>query len=46
MLAMAYLEKGERTVAQTYCQSAIEVFTHAELEEDADQARQLLAEIK
>lgn len=45
MLAMAYLEKEQWEEAQTYCQSAIQVFTEAELEEDAKQAERLLADI-
>ena len=45
MLAMAYLEKEERTEAQTSCQSAIDVFTNAGLMGDAEQAKQLLVKI-
>ena len=45
MLAMAYMEKGEQETAVSYCQSAIQVFSNAGLEEDAGQARQLLTQI-
>ncbi|MFO7681058.1 MAG: tetratricopeptide repeat protein [Chloroflexota bacterium] len=45
MLALAFLDKEERAAARDYCQSAILVFTAAELEDDAAQARKLLAEI-
>lgn len=46
MLALAFVEKGEVETATTYCQSAILVFTDAELGEDANQARQLLEQIR
>lgn len=46
MLAMAYMEKGDMEAATTSCQSAIQVFSDAELEEDAEQARQLLKQIE
>lgn len=46
MLAMAYLEKGDIETATSCCQSAIQVFSEAELEEDAEQARQLLTQIE
>jgi len=45
MLAMAYMEKGDIEAATTSCQSAIQVFSDAELDEDAEQARQLLKQI-
>lgn len=45
MLALAYLEKGERLETRTCCQTAIQVFIQADLEAEALQAQQLLAEI-
>ena len=46
MLAIAYMEKGDAEAATTSCHSAIQVFSDAELEEDAEQARQLLKQIE
>ena len=45
MLALAYLEKEDPMQARSYCQSAIELFAEAELEEEVVRAQKLLVEI-
>jgi len=45
MLALAYIDKKDPDQARDYCQLAIEVFSEAELKEDAARARKLLVEI-
>lgn len=45
MLAMAYLEQGDRDLARSFCETAVQVYTKANLSREADQARKLLAEL-
>ena len=45
MLAMAYLESGKLDEARAYGETAVQVYTKAGLNENAEKARQLLAEI-
>ncbi len=45
MIAMAYFDKNEPTKAKAYCQRGIEIYANANLDEEAQNARQLLAEI-
>lgn len=46
MLAMAYYDKGEYDKAKVHCEEVIEVFTRANLPDQAENARQLLAQIE
>lgn len=46
LLAMAYQEKQELEKALTQCNAAITVFEGADLQSDAEKARQLLADLK
>jgi tetratricopeptide (TPR) repeat protein len=46
MIAMAYRDKGELTHAKAYCQRGIEIYANADLDAEANNARQLLAEIE
>ncbi len=46
MLVMAHLEKGERARAKGLCNEAINVYAAAELEQEANRARQLLGTIE
>jgi len=45
MLAMAYLERQELNKARSYCAAAIQIYTDANLDAEAKNARRLLAEI-
>jgi tetratricopeptide (TPR) repeat protein len=45
MLAMAYLERQELNKARSYCAAAIQIYTDAKLNAEAENARRLLAEI-
>jgi tetratricopeptide (TPR) repeat protein len=45
MLALAALDQQNSEQARDYCQQAIDIFAAAQLNEQAAQARQLLAQI-
>jgi tetratricopeptide (TPR) repeat protein len=46
MLAMAYFDQGNLDQARSHCETAVKIYEDAKLTENAENARQLLAEIK